>query len=44
MTAIHRMPRSPARARERSRSFPGMAAAAADQWIDAAMTEIEEAA
>ena len=41
---IHRMPRSPARARERSRSFPGMAAAAADQWIDAAMAEIEAAA
>lgn len=31
-SAIHRMPPGPNRARLRSRSFPGMAAAAADQW------------
>lgn len=29
---VHRMPPGPDRARERSRFFPGMAAAAADQW------------
>lgn len=29
---VHRMPPGPNRARDRSESFPGMAAAAADQW------------
>lgn len=31
-SAVHRMPPGPDRARLRSQSFPGMAAAAADQW------------
>lgn len=31
---VHRMPPGPNRARERSRFFPGMAAAAAQQWGD----------
>ena len=34
--AIHRMPPSPERARLRSRSFPAMMAAAAEQWTKAA--------
>lgn len=38
-SAIHRMPPSPDRARLRSRSFPGMAAAAAAQWGDHVLTE-----
>jgi hypothetical protein len=29
---VHRMPPGPTRSAERARSFPGMAAAAADQW------------
>ncbi|WP_296625580.1 hypothetical protein [Rhizorhabdus sp.] len=31
---VHRMPPGPFRARERSRFFPGMAAAMAEQWGD----------
>lgn len=37
---IHRMPPGPDRARMRSRSFPGMIAAAADQWGPHAMKRI----
>lgn len=40
---VHRMPPGPERARLRSRSFPGMMAAAADQWGGFAMME-EQAA
>lgn len=40
---VHRMPPGPERARLRSRSFPGMMAAAADQWGGFAMKE-EQAA
>ncbi|MFW2541500.1 hypothetical protein ACN2XU_02580 [Primorskyibacter sp. 2E107] len=36
--AVHRMPPGPDRARLRSRSFPGMMIAAADQWTTAALT------
>lgn len=39
-TRIHRMPPGPDRARLRSRSFPGMAAAAADQWGDHARAQV----
>jgi len=38
--AVHRMPPSPERARLRSRSFPGMATAAATQWGDHALAEV----
>lgn len=41
---VWRMPRSPARAHERSRSFPGMADAAADQWGGFALEDIRRAA
>jgi hypothetical protein len=41
---IHRMPPGPERARLRSRSFPGMMAAAAEQWTAAAMEQIERTA
>lgn len=37
--AVHRMSPGPERARLRSRSFPGMMRAAAEQWTHAAMTE-----
>jgi len=37
---IHRMPPGPERTRLRSRSFPGMMRAAAEQWTTAAMQEI----
>lgn len=37
---VHRMPPGPERARLRSRSFPGMMAAAAAQWTEAAMAQI----
>jgi hypothetical protein len=37
---IHRMPPGPERARLRSRSFPGMMTAAADQWAGAAEKEM----
>jgi len=37
--AVHRMPPGPDRARLRSRSFPGMMAAAAEQWGGHAMRE-----
>lgn len=40
---VHRMPPGPERARLRSRSFPGMMSAAADQWGGYAMRE-EQAA
>jgi len=38
-SAVHRASPGPNRWRDRSRSFPGMAAAAADQWGGAAMKE-----
>lgn len=38
---VHRAPPGPDRARLRSRSFPGMMAAAAQQWSGHAMAEIE---
>lgn len=38
--AVHRMPPGPERARLRSRSFPGMMAAAAAQWGSYAMAEV----
>lgn len=41
---VWRMPRSPRRSHERSRSFPGMAAAAARQWGDYAASEMAKAA
>ena len=41
---IHRMTPGPERARERSRSFPGMASAAADQWVSASIDQIRSAA
>lgn len=37
---VHRMPPSPERARLRSRSFPGMMRAAAEQWTTAAIEEV----
>ncbi len=37
---VHRMPPGPERARLRSRSFPGMMAAAADQWGGYALQEV----
>lgn len=37
---VHRMPPSPDRWKERSRFFPGIAAAMADQWGDAALEQI----
>ena len=41
---VHRMGPSPERARLRSRSYPGMMAAAAAQWTEAAMDQIRSAA
>ena len=41
---VHRMPPGPERARLRSRSFPGMMAAAADQWGGQAVSAMAEAA
>lgn len=41
--SIHRMPPGPDRARLRSRSWPGMAAAAADQWGGHAMKRVKHA-
>lgn len=40
---VHRMPPGPERARLRSRSFPGMMAAAADQWGGQAIEAMEGA-
>lgn len=40
---VHRMPPGPERARLRSRSFPGMMAAAAEQWAGHAVEQIERA-
>ncbi|MBB3986144.1 hypothetical protein GGQ68_002482 [Sagittula marina] len=40
---IHRMPNTPERARLRSRSFPGMMAAAATQWGGAALAQVSVA-
>ena len=37
---VHRLPRTPDRARLRSRSYPGMMAAAADQWGTHALTAV----
>lgn len=37
---VHRMPPGPERARLRARSWPGMCAAAADQWGDAALMAV----
>lgn len=37
---IHRLPPGPERARLRSRSFPGMMAAAAEQWSASAVAEV----
>lgn len=42
--AVHRMPPGPDRTRLRSRSFPGMMAAAADQWAGYAVKEMGRAA
>lgn len=42
--AVHRMPPGPDRARLRSRSFPGIMAAAANQWGAAALDAIRRAA
>lgn len=39
--AVHRMPPGPDRSRLRSRSFPGMMQAAARQWGDHAMIEVD---
>lgn len=39
-SAVHRAPPGPDRARFRSRTFPGMAAAAARQWSSHAMQEV----
>lgn len=41
---VHRMPPGPNRARERSRFFPGIAAAMADQWGDLETQAMERAA
>ena len=41
---VWRMSRSPQRAHERSRSFPGMVQAAARQWGDFALAEVRRAA
>jgi hypothetical protein len=40
-SAVHRAPPGPDRWRLRSRSFPGMAAAAAAQWADQALADVE---
>ena len=37
---VHRMPRSATRARARSRSYPGMLKAAAEQWTAHALSEV----
>ncbi|MAD39547.1 MAG: hypothetical protein CMO30_06360 [Tistrella sp.] len=37
---VHRMPASPTRARERSRTHPGLAEAMADQWGGYAMAQV----
>lgn len=42
--AVHRMPPGPDRARLRSRSFPGMMAAAAEQWSRHAAEQIRRVA
>jgi len=41
---VHRMPPGPDRSRLRSRSFPGMMRAAAEQWGDHALEEVTRAA
>jgi hypothetical protein len=41
---VHRMPPGPNRARDRSRFFPGIAAAMADQWGDLETQAMERAA
>lgn len=41
---VHRMPPGPDRWKERSRFFPGIAAAMADQWGQAAMQQMRQAA
>lgn len=43
-SAVHRAPPGPDRARFRSQTFPGIAAAIADQWGRAAMRKIERIA